>query len=53
MQLHFIDFLLIGIYLLSTVVIGLYLKKKASKNFLQSAGLEPVLSHTEKSCILS
>lgn len=32
MQLHTIDFLIIGIYLLSTIIIGLYLKKKASKN---------------------
>lgn len=32
MQLHTIDFLIIGVYLLSTIVIGLYLKKKASKN---------------------
>ncbi|AZQ63971.1 sodium:solute symporter [Flammeovirga pectinis] len=32
MQLEFLDLLIIGLYLVSTVVIGIYLKKQASKN---------------------
>ena len=32
MQLQFIDLAIIGLYLLSTVVIGLYLKRRAAQN---------------------
>ncbi|MBD0400621.1 sodium:solute symporter family protein [Flammeovirga sp. EKP202] len=32
MQLEILDLIIIGLYLLSTVVIGIYLKKQASKN---------------------